>query len=183
IPKVMKYFGDGDEVHMAYNFYLMQQMYMSFARRDPSLVDKAIDKTSKIPESCQWATFLSSHDEITLSTMDSAEREEMLSFLDPESKWTFKTGKSTSMRLATVFNGDDDKTLDALRMLFEVPGSPVIYYGSEIGMENEDLSGKFRDTRMYVRGQFDWAKAEEQRKDPNSMFNKARGMIRKRRGI
>ena len=70
-----------------------------------------------------------------------------------------------------------EKILNAFKLLLSLPGSPVIYYGSEIGMKNLDLSELPRDTRKYVRGDFDWQEAERQIKDPSSLLNGIKNLL------
>jgi glycosidase len=109
------------------------------------------------------------HDELPLAGLPADERREVLEYFDPEKKYHFNHG--TSLRLATMFGGDTQKILKAYELLFSVPGSPIIYYGDEIGMENRALNVNERDTRRSVRGKFDWEKAERQMNDPKSLFN------------
>ncbi|OGN09420.1 MAG: hypothetical protein A3J46_01290 [Candidatus Yanofskybacteria bacterium RIFCSPHIGHO2_02_FULL_41_11] len=177
------YFGKDDECHMAYHFPFMQQVFLSLARKDPSVVQNIITASANIPNSCQWATFLTCHDEITFTIMDAPERAEVLSFLDPEDKWAFKPGKSVATRLASALKGDRDKIIETFRLLLKSPGSPVIYYGSEIGMLNAKLSPPPRDTRLYLRNPFDWALAESEIKNPNSIFNSVKNLIHERKNI
>lgn len=178
---ISSYFGNGDECHMAYHFPFMQQVFLSLARKDPSIVKNIIAASANIPDSCQWATFLTLHDEITLTTMDNPERAELLTFLDPENKWAFKPGKSISMRLASALKEDSNKIIEAFDLLLKSPGSPIIYYGSEIGMLNADLPGPVRDTRLYLRNNFDWSLAEQETKDPDSILNNVKRIIHERK--
>lgn len=181
IETMSSYFGNGDECHMAYHFPFMQQAFLSLAREDPLMVKNVIAVSSNIPDSCRWAIFLTSHDEITLTTMGASERAEVISFLDPENKWAFKPGKSISMRLASALKESREKIIGAFELLFKSPGSPIIYYGSEIGMLNAKLSKPPRDTRFYLRGPFEWSRAEREMKDPDSILNNVKRMIRERK--
>lgn len=177
---VKPYFGDGDECHMAFNFPLMAATYLAIKNNDPSLLRKIEHESSGIPDNCRWATFIANHDEINLSSIESGERAELISWLDPENKYGFKGGGGVSMRLATIFNGDKEKILNMFRILFSLPGSPVIYYGSEIGMKNLELPEPPVDTRLYVRGNFDWQEAEKQLQDKNSLLNRLAKIIKNR---
>ena len=85
------------------------------------------------------------------------------------------------MRLATAFSGDKKKILKMFEVLFSLPGSPVIYYGSETGMKNLDLPEPPRDSRLYVRGEFDWEEAKRQTEDPGSLFSQLKEIIKNRR--
>lgn len=167
----------GDECHMVFHFGLMSNIYLALKRNDFSLIQRVINSSSKIPENCQWATFISNHDEVTFTPLNESEREELLVWLDPEGKYSFRGGKGVSMRLATIFKGNKEKILDVFKILFGSPGSPVIYYGSEIGMKNLDLPNPPRDTRKYVRGPFDWQEAERQMKDRDSLLNSLRSIV------
>jgi glycosidase len=82
--------------------------------------------------------------------------------------------------LAEVCQDNPDDIIWATRQLLSQPGVPIIYYGNEIGMRNQVLSEKPPDTRVCVRGQFDWAEAERQKSDPNSILNQVREAIRNR---
>ena len=84
------------------------------------------------------------------------------------------------MRVATVFGGDKNKILNIFKILFDLPGSPVIYYGSEIGMKNLELDIPPLDNRIYVRGNFDWPEAERQMRDKDSLLNQISEMIKHR---
>lgn len=179
--ETVKYFGDGDECHMVFHFELMSKIYLSIKRSDSSIVRNVIKKSAGIPKNCQWATFISNHDEITFTPLLENERLEILNWLDPEGKYSFRGGRGTSMRLATVFSGDQEKILGAFEILFGFPGAPVIYYGSEIGMKNLELLEPPRDTRFYVRGEFDWGEAGRQEKDPGSLLNRLKKLIKERR--
>lgn len=183
LKETAKYFGNNDECHMAFNFGLMAHIYLALKRNDLTLIEKLIKESSDIPDACQWATFISNHDEITFTPLESEEeRKEVVEWLDPEGKYSFRGGRGVSMRLATVFNGDKEKIINVFKILFNAPGSPVIYYGSEIGMKNLEMSPAPADTRLYVRGNFDWTEADKQMKDSESLFNKIAHLIRERRG-
>ncbi|TSC73970.1 MAG: hypothetical protein G01um101444_414 [Parcubacteria group bacterium Gr01-1014_44] len=178
LDEIIKYFGDGDECHMAFHFALMAKTYLAIKRNDLSIVQNVVKNSFDIPSNCQWATFISNHDEITFTPLKEDERRELISWLDPERKNSFRGGRGVSMRLATVFNGDKEKILGAFRILFGLPGAPVIYYGSEIGMKNLELPEPPRDTRLYVRGDFDWAEVGKQEKNPDSLLNKLKEIIK-----
>ena len=181
IRETIKYFGNGDECHMAFNFGLMAYIYLSIKRKNFSIINNFVKEFSDIPDNCQWATFISNHDEITFTPLEKEEeRKEVVDWLDPEGKYSFRGGRGVSMRLATVFRGDKEKILNIFKILFSLPGAPVIYYGSEIGMENLQLVEKPTDSRKYVRGEFDWQEAEKQMNDRDSLFSQISKMIKNR---
>lgn len=169
IATMKTYFGDGDECHMAYHFLLMEEMWAAIYRGNTDRLKKIIEDSLEIPENCQWAIFLRNHDELALGLLDPEEHAALLKFLDAEGKYLFKQ-KRTSVRMGHVFKGDRDKTLEALRMLYTMPGTPIMYYGDEIGMPNIDLDPAIVDSRKYVRGIFDWESAKRQREDPESLL-------------
>ena len=80
--------------------------------------------------------------------------------------------------MATIFKGDKNKILEAFKLLFDAPGSPVIYYGDEIGMQNLKLTDKPIDSRLYVRGDFDWEEAQKQVQNPTSLYNKLASIVK-----
>jgi len=177
--ETIKYFGNGDECHMAFNLGLMSYAYLSIKRNDFSIINNFAREFSDIPSNCQWATFISNHDEITFTPIEKEEeRIELLNWLDPTGKYAFRGGRGVSMRLATIFGGDKEKILNIFKILFDLPGSPVIYYGSEIGMKNLELDTPPLDTRLYVRGNFDWPEAERQMKDKDSLLSQISEMIK-----
>jgi maltose alpha-D-glucosyltransferase/alpha-amylase len=175
VDRTMEFFGEGDECQMVYNFGLMEAIYLSLMKQDPKVVSDMLERTSGIPPGTQWAVFLRNHDEISLATVDQGLRSELVSWLDPENGYLFSTG--TSMRLASILGGDKEKILDAFRLQFSLPGSHVVYYGDEIGMKNEILRKNTADTRLAVRGIFDWSEAQRQEADPNSLLNGATKII------
>lgn len=179
--RVIEYFGQaGDECHMAFHFHLMSAMFMALKRGQMEVVENLVKNSFKIPDNCQWATFLRNHDELTLSHISPARRDELLKWLDPEHLYSFKGGHGASVRLATIFKGDKEKILNAFKLLFSLPGSPVIYSGDELGTENAKLQDKPVDTREYVRSTFDWREADKQMADPGSVFNGLKKIISSR---
>jgi len=169
--KIIPYFGDGDECHMVFNFPLMASIYLVLKNDNKSILDETIGKSMVIPENCQWATFLRNHDELNLSFIGQEEQKELITWLDNNDKYSFKGGSGTSMRLATIFKGDKKQIIKAFELLLSLPGSPVIYYGDEIGMKNLELADVPIDSRKYVRGNFDWDEAKKQMKNSGSIFN------------
>jgi maltose alpha-D-glucosyltransferase/alpha-amylase len=178
IMETKKYFGDGDECHLVYNFPLAEAMFLSLIAGDNRYLQTLLNESNNLPQNCQWANFLRNHDELSLDTLTEEERKKIISFADPEGKYDFKNGKGLSMRLANILKNDEEKIITAFRLLFSQPGLPIIYYGDEIGMKNAKLKEPVLDTRRYVRDDFDWKEAERQIKDPNSLFSAVAEMIK-----
>ena len=166
---------------MAFNFHLMAKIYFAIMTENPSVAKEAAKVLNDPPPDCQWAIFLRNHDDLTLSHLPVEERDELLARLDPKAKYLFEGGYGTSMRLATILKGNKNKILEAFRLLLSLSGAPVIYYGDEIGMENLELAEKPADSRKYVRGEFNWKEAEKQIKDPGSLLNELRTIIKNRK--
>lgn len=178
ISATKEYFGDGDECHMAYNFPLMQAMWLSIMMGDNFHARAAIAESMEIPENCQWATFLRSHDELSLEGIAPTEHDALLKFLDPEGQYLFKFGHSTSVRVATALKGDDVKIREAFSLLYSLPGAPIMYYGDEIKMHNLPKEHSVPDSRIYVRGNFEWNEAELMMKDQLSVWTFLSHLIR-----
>ena len=166
---IKAYFGDGDECHLIYHFPLVGKLFLALKRNDPGVLGAVLEESAAIPAGAQWATLLRHHDEMPLAGLPENENSEVFDHFDAEKKYKFNLG--TSLRLATMFRGNQNDSLRAFELLFRVPGSPIIYYGDEIGMENMPLTDDKRDTRPSVRGTFDWGKAEREVADPGSLFN------------
>jgi len=129
---VRPYFGDGDEFHMNFHFPLMPRIFMALAAADRTPIVDILARTPPIPESCQWATFLRNHDELTLEMVTEEERQAMWGFYAPEPRMRLNLG--IRRRLAPLLGNDRARIALANSLLFTLPGSPVLYYGDEIGM-------------------------------------------------
>ncbi|MBN1487313.1 MAG: maltose alpha-D-glucosyltransferase [Anaerolineae bacterium] len=129
---VRPYFGAGDEMHMNFHFPLMPRIYMALARADRSPIEEIMERTPELPGNCQWATFLRCHDELTLEMVTPEEREFMWNFYAPESRMRLNLG--IRRRLAPLLKNDRQRIEVANSTLLTLIGSPVIYYGDEIGM-------------------------------------------------
>jgi maltose alpha-D-glucosyltransferase/alpha-amylase len=130
--EVRAYFGEGDECHMAYHFPLMPRMFMGIHLEDRAPIVEAMRQTPSIPDSCQWALFLRNHDELTLEMVTDDERDYMyLAYsADPQAKLNIGIRR----RLAPLM-GNSRRRIELLNsLLFSLPGTPIIYYGDEIGM-------------------------------------------------
>jgi maltose alpha-D-glucosyltransferase/alpha-amylase len=132
---VRPYLGDGDEFHMNFHFPLMPRIYLALARADRSDIVDIMARTPPIPEPCQWATFLRNHDELTLEMVTEEDRQFMWEFYAPEPRMRLNLG--IRRRLAPLLDNDRARIELANSLLFSLPGSPVIYYGDEIGMGDD----------------------------------------------
>ena len=129
---VRPYFGDGDEVHMNFHFPLMPRVFMALKKGDFSPVKEILARTPEIPPNCQWCTFLRNHDELTLEMVTEEERQWMWEQYAPDPRMKINLG--IRRRLAPLLDNDLRKIMLANSLLLTLPGSPVIYYGDEIGM-------------------------------------------------
>ena len=126
------YFGDGDEFHMAFHFPLMPRMFMGLKLEDRKPITEILQQTPEIPPSCQWSLFLRNHDELTLEMVTDMERDYMYDSY-AESK-TMRLNLGIRRRLAPLLNNDRRRIELMNGMLMSLPGTPIIYYGDEIGM-------------------------------------------------
>jgi maltose alpha-D-glucosyltransferase/alpha-amylase len=132
---VRPYFGDGDEFHMGFHFPLMPRIYMALRRGDVYPLSWVMEQTPSIPENTQWCTFLRNHDELTLEMVTEEERQWMWDQYAPDPRMRLNLG--IRRRLAPLLDNDRRKIDLAFSLLFTLPGSPIIYYGDEIGMGDD----------------------------------------------
>ena len=158
---VREYFGAGDECHMAYHFPLMPRMYSAIAQEDRHPITEIMAQTPEIPETCQWAIFLRNHDELTLEMVTSKERDYMYQTYAADPRARLNLG--IRRRLAPLLDNDMDKIKLMNSLLLSMPGSPMIYYGDEIGMGDNVYLGD----RDGVRTPMQW------RPDRNAGFSSA----------
>ncbi len=130
--ELARYFDNGDEFHMAFHFPLMPRIYLALAQGDASAIVKILKDTPAIPENCQWMIFLRNHDELSLEMVTADERDFMWHEYAPEPKMILNLG--IRRRLAPILRFDRRKIELVYSLLFTLPGSPIIYYGDEIGM-------------------------------------------------
>ncbi|KIQ25718.1 alpha-amylase [Variovorax paradoxus] len=164
---VREYFGDGDECHMAYHFPLMPRMYMAIAQEDRHPIVEIMAQTPDIPEGCQWAIFLRNHDELTLEMVTSKERDYMYTMYAADMRARINLG--IRRRLAPLMENDLDRVKLMNGMLLSMPGSPIIYYGDEIGMGDNVFVGD----RNGVRTPMQWSpdrNAGFSRADPQRLY-------------
>ena len=164
---VRQYFGDGDECHMAFHFPVMPRMYMAIAQEDRYPIVEIMQQTPEIPASCQWAIFLRNHDELTLEMVTSKERDYMYRTyaIDPRARINLGIRR----RLAPLMENDPDRVKLMNSLLLSMPGSPIIYYGDEIGMGDNVFVGD----RNGVRTPMQWSpdrNAGFSRADPQRLY-------------
>lgn len=200
---VRAYFGDGDEVHMNFHFPLMPRLFMALAQENRAPIETILARTPALPHGCQWATFLRCHDELTLEMVTPEEREFMWNFYAPEPRMRLNLG--IRRRLAPLLGNDQRRLRLAHSLLLTIIGSPVLYYGDEIGMGDNI----WLDDRGGVRTPMQWddskhagfttsdrlyaplvddavygyrrLNVEAQRADPHSLFNWLKHVLRVRR--
>jgi maltose alpha-D-glucosyltransferase/alpha-amylase len=129
---VVQYFGDGDECHMAFHFPVMPRLFMALRREDSTPITEILARTPPIPDGCQWGLFLRNHDELTLEMVTDEERDYMYSEYARDMRMKLNLG--IRRRLAPLLEGGHDEIKLLTAILFSLPGSPILYYGDEIGM-------------------------------------------------
>ncbi len=145
------YFGDGDECHMNYHFPVMPRMFMALQMEDRYPITDIFEQTPEIPKNCQWGIFLRNHDELTLEMVTDEERDYMYKVYVKDPKARINLG--IRHRLAPLM-GNDRKKIELLNyLLFSLPGTPIIYYGDEIGMGDNVYLGD----RNGVRTPMQWS--------------------------
>ncbi|HET6664413.1 MAG TPA: alpha-amylase family glycosyl hydrolase, partial [Acidimicrobiales bacterium] len=201
------FFGDedGDELNLVFNFSVMQRIYLALARQDATPVERALDDLPAVPFDSQWATFLRNHDELTLDQLSDEERQEVFDAFGPDPGMQLY-GRGLRRRLPPMLGGDQQRIRMAYSLLFSLPGTPVLFYGEEIGMgENLDVAD-----RLAVRTPMQWSdepgagfstadakrlarpvtegeyrplavNVAAQRRDPGSLLNWFERLIRRRR--
>jgi maltose alpha-D-glucosyltransferase/alpha-amylase len=158
---VQEYFGHGDECHMAYHFPLMPRIYMAIAQEDRFPITDILRQTPDIPSRCQWALFLRNHDELTLEMVTDVERDYLWSTYANDPRARINVG--IRRRLAPLMDNDRRKIELMNSLLLSFPGTPIIYYGDEIGMGDNIYLGD----RNGVRTPMQWTP------DRNGGFSRA----------
>lgn len=157
----VQYFGKGDECQMAFHFPLMPRMYMSVQMEDRFPIIDILEQTPKIPRLCQWAIFLRNHDELTLEMVTDEERDYMYRTYAKDARSRINLG--IRRRLLPLL-GNNRRKFELMNiLLFSLPGTPIIYYGDEIGMGDN----RFLGDRDGVRTPMQWSP------DRNAGFSKA----------
>ncbi len=129
---VIAYFGDGDEFHMCFHFPVMPRLYMALKQGDKKPIVDILDRTPSIPPGAQWLTFLRNHDELTLEMVTPEEREWMWAQYAPDPRMRSNLG--IRRRLTPLVENDKRRWLLLNALLLSLPGTPIIYYGDELGM-------------------------------------------------
>lgn len=200
-----EYFGEGDECHMAFHFPLMPRMYMAIAREDRFPITDIMRQTPPIPENCQWAIFLRNHDELTLEMVTDKERDYLWNTYASDRRARINLG--IRRRLAPLMERDRRRIELMNSLLLSMPGTPVIYYGDEIGMGDNIHLGDRDGVRTPMQWSIDrnggFSRAdfasivlppimdplygyfavnvEAQARDPHSLLNWTRRMLATRR--
>jgi maltose alpha-D-glucosyltransferase/alpha-amylase len=136
---VVAYFGEGDECHMAFHFPVMPRMFMSLRREDATPMYEILDRTPTIPGNAQWGLFLRNHDELTLEMVTDEERDYMYAEYAKDPRMKLNLG--IRRRLAPLLDNGRDESELMHAIMFSLPGSPVLYYGDEIGMGDNVFLG------------------------------------------
>jgi maltose alpha-D-glucosyltransferase/alpha-amylase len=160
-PDVRPYFGEGDECHMAFHFPLMPRMFMAVRQEDRHPIVEILRQTPEIPEACQWAMFVRNHDELTLEMVTDEERDYMYQAYAADPQMRINVG--IRRRLAPLMENSRRRIELMNSLLLSLPGTPIIYYGDEIGMGDNIYLGD----RNGVRTPMQWTS------DRNGGFSRA----------
>jgi maltose alpha-D-glucosyltransferase/alpha-amylase len=158
---VVTYMGDGDEFHMAFHFPLMPRLFLAIRKEDRQPIVDVLERTPAIPAGCQWALFLRNHDELTLEMVTTEERDYMYQEYARDRRMQLNLG--IRRRLAPLLDGNRRRIELMNSLVFSLPGSPILYYGDEIGMGDNIYLGD----RNGVRTPMQWSA------DRNAGFSRA----------
>jgi trehalose synthase len=201
-----EFFGDedGDELQVVLSFTVNQAMFLALAREDATPLSGALRALPPIPQDCQWAHFVRNHDELTLDKLSEDERAEVFAAFGPEPEMQMY-GRGLRRRLPPMLGGDQRRIRLVYALVFSLPGTPVLFYGEEIGMaENPEIEGRYA-----VRAPMQWSGERQagfttadaarrpmlsggpfgyehvnvaaQRREPDSLLNWMERLIRRRR--
>jgi maltose alpha-D-glucosyltransferase/alpha-amylase len=170
---LLKFFGEGDECRAAYHFPLMPRFWQAFAEESPARLLTA--EIPPLPPDCAWFTFLRVHDEVTLDVLPPDERKALVSAMAGKENRLFREGNAFSGRLFDLLGRNPDRAIAAFALLHSLPGTPILYYGDEIGMvdneayfEQTAAETGFPDSRFLHRGPFDAFRAARAAAEPSS---------------
>jgi maltose alpha-D-glucosyltransferase / alpha-amylase len=162
------YFGDGDEFHMAFHFPLMPRMFMALKLNDRKPITEILQQTPEIPPSCQWCLFLRNHDELTLEMVTDLERDYMYDVY--ANNKTMRLNLGIRRRLAPLLDNDRRRIELMNGMLMSLPGTPIIYYGDEIGMGDNIYLGDRNGVRTPMQWSGGW-NGGFSTADPESLYS------------
>jgi maltose alpha-D-glucosyltransferase/alpha-amylase len=162
------YFGDGDEFHMAFHFPLMPRMFMGLKLEDRKPITEILQQTPEIPPACQWCLFLRNHDELTLEMVTDVERDYMYDVFARDKVMRLNLG--IRRRLAPLLDNDRRRIELMNGMLMSLPGTPIIYYGDEIGMGDNVHLGDRNGVRTPMQWNGGW-NAGFSAADPESLYS------------
>jgi len=165
---LLPYFGKGDEFHMAFHFPLMPRMFMGLKLEDRKPITEILQQTPKIPDTCQWCLFLRNHDELTLEMVTDMERDYMYDVYANEKAMRLNLG--IRRRLAPLLDNDRRRIELMNGLLMSLPGTPVIYYGDEIGMGDNIFLGDRNGVRTPMQWDGGW-NAGFSSSDPESLYS------------
>jgi maltose alpha-D-glucosyltransferase/alpha-amylase len=151
---VRAYFGDGDEFHMAFHFPLMPRIFMAVQLEDRKPIIEILEQTPQIPENSQWCTFLRNHDELTLEMVTDIERDYMYDVYARDK--TMRLNLGIRRRLAPMMDNDRRRIQLLNLLLMSLPGTPVLYYGDEIGMGDNVYLGDRNGVRTPMQWNGGW---------------------------
>ena len=151
---VRAYFGEGDEFHMAFHFPLMPRMFMSLKLEDRKPILDILQRTPTIPETCQWCIFLRNHDELTLEMVTDVERDYMYDEYARDKSMRINVG--IRRRLAPLMDNDRRRIELLNGLLMSLPGTPILYYGDEIGMGDNVYLGDRNGVRTPMQWSGQW---------------------------
>lgn len=183
-PKqVVEYLGNSDECHAAYHFPLMPRIFKAIEMKDRNPIIETLSDsfTPKIPDKCQWFTFLRCHDELSLELVyvTEEEREFLHNAYCRKPLWDFRNGEGISARLADLMQLDPNKILLAYSLILTLTGTPIIYYGDEVATRNDEIlyeksvkeTGK-DDSRFLIRNFLDWKLIDNQLEEVDTVAYK-----------
>ena len=203
----LDYFGgeDGDGLNMQFDFVTNQKLYVALARQDPAALIESLQSRPEIAVASQWANFLRNHDELTLDQLSEEERDEVFAAFGPEPEMQVY-GRGIIRRVPPMLDGDPRRVRMAYSLMFALPGTPVLFYGEELGMGERLETGDRRSVRTPMQwtskpsGGFsnvppeqleralpgdgyspEFVNATDQRQDPDSMLHFMRRLIERRR--
>jgi maltose alpha-D-glucosyltransferase/alpha-amylase len=201
------FFGDrGDRMNMVLNFFVNPHLFLAFANESPEPLIRSLLQVPSLPENCQWGYFLRNHDELDLSRLSELEQARCLDVFAPDNNMRLY-GRGIRRRLAPMLGGDVQRQMLAFSLIFSIPGTPIIWYGDEIGM-GDDLNQPERNSvrtpmqwsaeanagfstapakklrrPLIDSGQFDYrhVNVQAERRNPASLLNRVERMIRTRK--